>query len=181
MRGSEIFQGCWKEVPSGTISHSTNITKQHIDLKKRHLTSGAVIKRTLFKTQSKIYQVWYTFFPLEENLILKKEQTTFGFLAGDLNSQVAGHKTCQQTLIDWRFLVSGWCPEGGLQCVTSAAVKPDGFQPADSGDELYSEDPRSFGSPGKQWITEVITLTLNADLCFAWCAVWPLSRHGVEA
>lgn len=33
--------------------------------------------------------------------------------------------------------------------MTTAAVKPDGFQPADSGDELCSEDSGSIGSPGK--------------------------------
>lgn len=41
-----------------------------------------------------------------------------------------------------------------------AAVKPDGFQPADSGDELHSADPGSAGNP-EDTTTECRLVQLN--------------------
>lgn len=50
----------------------------------------------------------------------------------------------------------------------SGAAKPDGFQPADSGDEPCSADPGSAGSPGKtseRWSGQPCTVILRPPMC----------------
>lgn len=56
-------------------------------------------------------------------------------------------------------VVSCSCPAGGWRCGMSAAVKPGGFRPGDSDDELRSADPGSAGNSedktSEQWLAQL--------------------------